>query len=141
MVMSCQWRTHAAAHPEPSVGRRQPPLDSPFDLRDVRVLLSTSPEKQHTQHPAHPQPAAAAMTMPRLLKFLGGLQQPPEQPIEPELKTTANKERDREIKCVRVVDCCCCCCLACRSQQRVSVGTDDAPTATATTAQQGAAGP
>jgi hypothetical protein len=42
-----------------------------------------------------------------LKKFLASLDQKPEEPIEPELKTTANKERDREIKYV----------FSCRRQQ------------------------
>lgn len=38
------------------------------------------------------------MTMLGLRKLLDQLSDLPEQPIEPELKTTANKERDKEIK-------------------------------------------
>lgn len=39
-----------------------------------------------------------------LKKFLASLTDLEEQPIEPELKTTANKDRDREIKYVYVVE-------------------------------------
>lgn len=47
-----------------------------------------------------------------LRKFLASLDDlPAEQPIEPELKTTQNKEKDREIKCV------CRCCTAAGGKQ------------------------
>lgn len=57
-----------------------------------------------------------------LRKFLASLNDLPEEtPIEPELKTNANKERDREIKCVVMIAVSASCTCASWKQQLTAV--------------------
>jgi hypothetical protein len=66
-----------------------------------------------------------------LKKYLANLNDlPDEQPIEPELKTTANKDRDREIKCA----------FSCRRQHACSEHLDRKQQLTATLVVQLSAG-